>query len=410
MKINFRNTPLISKQLNLRKNLYSDIENVRQIPIVPRLLDQICRTTGMGFAAIARVTDETWITCSVKDDIAFGLNPGDELEVETTICHEVRLSEEAVFIEDVSKDQLYCSHPTPAMYGFQSYVSYPIFRKDGSFFGTLCAIDPNPAKVETPEIENMFHLFSDLISFHLNAIEEMQVSAEELAEEKHNSELREQFIAILGHDLKNPIATTRMSADLLLKVSDNEIIQQHAGIIKSTSYRMAGLIENILDFARGRLGQGIKIERKPCQDTLQTTLEQVIKEVKVISPGHEIKLDINLQKVVPCDQNRIGQLFSNLLANAAIHGSKKHPIKVKVTSKNETFSLSVINAGKKIPDAAKKHLFQPFYREKVKPGKQGLGLGLFITSEIARAHGGEMQVSSNEEKTQFTFKMPLENK
>lgn len=410
MKINFRKKRLIRKQIDLRQNLQADIDSVNQIPIVPRLLDEICRNTGMGFAAIARVTDDTWITCSIKDDIAFGLKPGDELEVETTICHEVRLSEEAVFIEDVKKDQLFCNHPTPAMYGFQSYVSYPIFRKDGSFFGTLCAIDPNPAKVKTPEIERMFRLFSELISFHLNAIEEIQDSAEELAEEKKNSELREQFIAILGHDLKNPVATTRMSADLLLEVSDNEIVKRQAGIIKSTSFRMAGLIENILDFARGRLGEGIMIERKPCQRTLQKTLEQVIKEVDVISPGRNIELELDLQQAVNCDENRIAQLFSNLLANAAIHGSEEHPIQVHASTKNGEFTLSVINAGEKIPDAAKKHLFQPFYRNDVKPGKQGLGLGLFITSEIARAHGGKMQVSSTDEETRFTFKMPLKNK
>lgn len=410
MKINLRKKHLISTPINLPRKFQSDIESVNQIPIVSRLLDEICRTTGMGFAAIARVTDNTWITCTTKDDIAFGLQPGDELKVETTICHEVRLSEEAVFIDNVKKDQHYCNHTTPAMYGFQSYVSYPIFRKDGSFFGTLCAIDPEPAEVKTKEVEGMFRLFSDLISFHLNAVEEMQHSAKELAEEKENSELREQFIAILGHDLKNPIATTRMSADLLLRTSDDELVKRQAGIIKSTSYRMAGLIENILDFARGRLGEGIMIERKPCQESLQKTLEQVIKEVKVIAPDRNIELELDLKQAVNCDENRIGQLFSNLLANAAIHGSEQHPIQVYVSSKNDEFILSVKNAGKKIPEAAKKHLFQPFYREDVKPGKQGLGLGLFITSEIARAHGGEMQVSSSDEQTQFTFKMPLKDK
>lgn len=372
-------------------------------------MDVICSTTGMGFAAIARVTDNAWITCALKDEIAFGLKPGDELDVTTTICHEVRLSEKAVFIDHVDENQRFCSHPTPIKYGFQSYVSYPIFREDGSFFGTLCAIDPNPAKVETPEVESMFRLFSDLISFHLNVIEEIQDSADELAEEKYNSELREQFIAILGHDLKNPIATTRMSADLLLKVSDSEMVKRHAGIIKSTSFRMAGLIENILDFARGRLGEGIQIERRPCQETLQKTLQQIVKEVDVISPGRNIELDMDLQEAVDCDENRIAQLFSNLLANAALHGSGEHPIRAIASSKNGEFTLSVSNAGEKIPDSAKKHLFQPFYREDVKPGKQGLGLGLFITAEIARAHGGEMLVSSTDEQTRFTFKMPLGN-
>ncbi|WP_372919678.1 ATP-binding protein [Salegentibacter sp.] len=410
MEINFSINRPISKQLELSKEQQEEIESIKQIPIVSKLLDVICRTTGMGFAAIARVSDQAWITCAIKDEIAFGLEPGDELDVKTTICHEVRLSREAVFIDHVEKDVHYCKHPTPIQYGFQSYVSYPIFRKDGSFFGTLCAIDPNPTRVNTPEIKNMFDLFSELISFHLNAVEEIKISANELADEKQNSDLREQFIAILGHDLKNPLATTRMSADLLLKVSDNEIVKRQAGIIKSTSFRMAGLIENILDFARGRLGQGIVIERQPCRDSLQKTLKQVVKEVDIMAPGRNIDLKLEIEDDVDCDENRIAQLFSNLLANAVIHGSEEHSIDVFASSKGGEFMLSVSNGGDKIPDSAKKHLFQPFYREDVKPGKQGLGLGLFITSEIALAHGGKMEVNSTDEQTKFIFRMPLKTK
>lgn len=361
----------------------------------------------MGFAAVARVTDDQWITCTTKDNISFGLKPGDELEVETTICHEVRQNNKPVFIDHVREDDFYCNHPTPRIYKFQSYVSVPIYRKDGSFFGTLCAIDPQPAKVNTPEITGMFELFSDLISFHLNAIEELNASTAKLEEERHNSELREQFLATLGHDLRNPLATTRMAADILMKMSKDEIVKRQAGIIKSTSYRMAGLIDNMLDFVRGRLGEGIVISRNPCQKTLQKTLEQVVKETEIMTPGRKIDLELDLKDSINCDENRIGQLFSNLLGHAIIHGSEEHPIKISACSKDGEFTLTVSYRGEKIPESAKSHLFQPFYREKVKPGKEGLGLGLFITSEIAKAHGGEMEVKSTEEETSFTFRMPL---
>ena len=244
----------INTKFNSVKNPEAAIDAINRIPIINQLLDVICSSTGMGFAAIAKVTEDSWIACTTKDSIEFGLEPGDELQIETTICSEVRKYDQPVFIDEVDKDAIYCDHPAPLKYGFQSYVSVPIYKSDGSFFGTLCAIDPKPAKVKNPATESLFKLFSELISFHLNAIEEMNVSALKLAEEKKNSELREQFIAILGHDLKNPIATTRMSADILLKISQDEIVQRQAGIIKSTTFRMNGLIENILDFARGRLG------------------------------------------------------------------------------------------------------------------------------------------------------------
>lgn len=362
----------------------------------------------MGFAAIARVTDNQWVTCTTKDSISFGLKPGDVLEIETTICNEVRKTKEPVFIDNVKKDDVYSNHHSSKLYEFQSYVSVPIIRKDGSFFGTLCAIDPKPAKVNTPEITGMFELFSDLISFHLNAIEELNASTAELKEERYNSELREQFIAILGHDLRNPLATTRMAADILMKISKDEIVKRQAGTIKSTSYRMAGLIDNMLDFARGRLGEGIIISRNPCRETLHKILEQVVKETEIMTPGRSIDLELDLKESINCDENRIGQLFSNLLGNAVLHGSAEHPIRIFASSQNGEFVLSVTNCGEKIADSAKPHLFQPFYREKIKPGKEGLGLGLFITSEIAKAHGGEMEIKSTDEETCFTFRMPLE--
>ena len=84
----------------------------------------------------------------MRDEIAFGLEPGGELEVETTICHEIRQSREAGGHRPRREDAVYCGHHTPALYGFQSYISMPIFSPDGSFFGTLCAIDPQPARAE----------------------------------------------------------------------------------------------------------------------------------------------------------------------------------------------------------------------------------------------------------------------
>ena len=129
-----------------------DIDAVARIAAVPTILDVLCATTGMGFAAVARVTEERWIVCGVKDDIAFGLRPGGELKIKTTICHEVRQMQEPVIINHVAEDDRYRSHHTPAMYGFQSYIAMPILLADGSFFGTLCAIDPKPRMLDTPQV------------------------------------------------------------------------------------------------------------------------------------------------------------------------------------------------------------------------------------------------------------------
>jgi len=121
-------------------------------PAIRAILEHVCRATRMGFAALARVTDSRWIACQVVDQIEFGLDPGDELAVATTICNEIRESGEAVVIDHVTIDAGWRTHPTPTLYGFESYISFPVVLSDGSFWGTLCAIDPHPHQVSSEEL------------------------------------------------------------------------------------------------------------------------------------------------------------------------------------------------------------------------------------------------------------------
>jgi transcriptional regulator with XRE-family HTH domain len=191
-----------------------DVEAISCIPVIPKLLEVICRKTGMGFAAVARVTDDKWIACGVRDEISFGLKPGSELKLETTICNEIRQSGIGVIIDNVKKDKNFACHHTPAMYGFQSYISIPIFRCDGSFFGTLCAIDPKPAKLNNPETIEMFKLFAELISFHLNLVEQRAFAEANDTEDCKRIELKKRFIEALGHELPNPVNAVLNSAKI----------------------------------------------------------------------------------------------------------------------------------------------------------------------------------------------------
>lgn len=120
------------------------------------MLAQICVKTGMGFAAVARVTETRWIACQVLDRIDFGMDPGDELKIAETICDEIRDSGEAVVFDDASADIKWSRHPVPVIYGFKSYCSFPVYLDDGRFFGTLCAIDPNRRQVSNEIVIQMF--------------------------------------------------------------------------------------------------------------------------------------------------------------------------------------------------------------------------------------------------------------
>lgn len=127
------------------------------------MLRQICDSTGMGFAAIACVTEQRWIACQVEDRIEFGLDPGDELKINETICDEIRDSGEAVVFDDASDDIKWSRHPVPVIYGIKSYCSFPIYLEDGSFFGTLCAVDPAPRRVSDEAIVAQFTEFADAV-------------------------------------------------------------------------------------------------------------------------------------------------------------------------------------------------------------------------------------------------------
>jgi signal transduction histidine kinase len=382
-----------------------DIAAIGEIDAVPMILDVVCRSTGMGFAAVARVTEDRWIACSVRDDIQFGLRPGGELKVETTICDAIRESRQPVVIDHVSRDAVYSKHPTPAMYGFQSYISVPILRADGSFFGTLCAIDPRPARLNTPQIIGMFRLFAELIGFHLAARERVASSEATLRREHENAELREQFIAVLGHDLRNPLASISAGVQMLSRRPPEDKARHILKVIESSVGRMAELVDHVVDFARERLGQGLPVDRSASGE-LGPALEAVLAETRLATPGRVIEAQLSLAEAVDCDHCRIAQLFANLLANAVTHGAADRPIRVSASAREGAFELSVANAGAAIPPFLIDRLFQPFFRASAQQSQQGLGLGLYIASAIARAHRGTLRVASTQDETRFTFRMP----
>ncbi len=387
--------------------LKDDLAKVASIDAVPMILDICCKTTGMGFAAVARVTDRHWMACAVRDEIGFGLKPGGELELRTTICDEIRSGGQGVVIDNVAEDPLYRDHHTPKIYGLQSYISIPIIRANGEFFGTLCAIDPQPARLNRPEIVGMFKLFADLIAFHLDSQDRLAASQAALLGERHSAELREQFIAVLGHDLRNPIASIESGARLLERAPIDDRSKAILGLMHKSVTRMAGLIDDILDFARGRLGGGVIVDKR-VDARLEETLRHVIAEMGASSPGRTIVSEIALDQPVAADTTRMGQLLSNLLGNALTHGAADRPVVVRIAAAADMFELSVSNAGQPIPAEDMERLFQPFTRTHARSGsREGLGLGLYIASEIARAHGGRLEAVSTPQQTCFTFRMPL---
>ncbi len=384
----------------------ADIDAVNRIGAVPSILDVVCRTTGMGFAAVARVTEDRWVICQVVDSINFGLKPGGELNVRTTLCDEIRDSHVPIVIDEVTLDPLYKGHHTPAKYGFQSYISMPIILPGGKFFGTLCAIDPRPMQLKNPGTIGMFKLFAELIAFHLDANDRLASTQAALVDERKISEFREQFIAVLGHDLRNPLASIDAGTRLLQRTPLNEQADKVVNLIRGSVVRMSGLIDNVLDLARARLGSGLSLVINT-DEPLKPVLVQVIDELVSVGLGQTIEAKLDFEDPVKCDRGRIGQLLSNLLGNAITHGAADGVIHINASISDGMFELSVANSGDPIAPDTLKQLFIPFFRGNARPSQQGLGLGLYIASEIAREHGGTLKAVSTKEETIFTFKMPM---
>ncbi|TAV47311.1 PAS domain-containing sensor histidine kinase [Rhizobium leguminosarum] len=223
--------------------------------------------------------------------------------------------------------------------------------------------------------------------------------------EQQTAELREQFIAILGHDLRNPLASIAAAGRMLRKEEQTDRSTKVLDLMQGSVVRMSGLIDNVLDFARARLGGGIVLDRRA--EELEPILRQVIEELRYSHLDRAIEVSIELDGPLNCDSSRIGQLVSNLLGNALTHGTPDEPVRLSAATVDGRLELWIANGGAPISSDAMTRLFQPFFKGEAGTSQRGLGLGLYIASEIARAHGGTIMVSSDDKETCFTFVMPL---
>lgn len=391
----------------MKSSIAEDISAINRISSVPSILRVVSEITGLRFVTIARVTGDSWTACAVLDKIDFGLQAGSELDVTTTLCAEVRDSHVPVIVNHASEDGEYCSHPTPRMYGFESYIAVPIFRVDGEYFGNVCAFDPLPARLTDEKIVSTIKLFAELISVQLQAEEKHRASETALLSERETAELREQFIAVLGHDLRNPLSSIRLGTEILLqKPLDPQALSILERMRRSCA-RISKLVEDVLDFARGRLGSGIPLSLREVPD-LEQDLGHVVEELRGAYPDRVVDCVMEIDGSVVCDRSRVAQLFSNLLGNAFMHGAPDEPVRVLASGNSGGFSLSVTNQGAPIPSETMSRLFQPFWRPTTETSQNGgLGLGLYIAAQIARSHGGALEVSSSATTgTTFTFRLP----
>lgn len=220
---------------------------------------------------------------------------------------------------------------------------------------------------------------------------------------------RDQFIGILGHDLRNPLSAIRASAQLLLRKPLEPGQEKALWRIVHSSGRMGRMISDVLDLARGHLGGGLPLHRQ--RMNLPEVCRHVLDELGVTHPDRSLLLDVQTDGWGEWDPDRVAQVVSNLVGNALEHGMPDEPVRVKISEAAGSSSevcLAVHNEGDPIPPAQLWTIFEPF-RSSPQPqrGSKGLGLGLYIVHQIAEAHGGTVKVHSTaEDGTTFEVRLP----
>ena len=214
----------------------------------------------------------------------------------------------------------------------------------------------------------------------------------------------EMRVGILGHDLRNPLSTIQMGAQLLQNAVSDEGQLRIVRRMKSATDRMTRMVEQLLDLTRARLGSGLGLAGARSSVNVADLVQRVIEELQTGGPDEEIVVATSSDCVIAGDPDRLLQLFSNLVGNALRHRTPGTPVAVRIDDSGSEVSVDVQNAGVIPPDVLPV-IFDPFRTTASSAG--GLGLGLFIAHEIAIAHGGTLSVHSSERTgTTLTTRLP----
>ena len=219
-------------------------------------------------------------------------------------------------------------------------------------------------------------------------------------------QLNEVFVGILGHDLRNPLSSFQVGLEFLDGQLTDERQRRVLSRMRSSSQRMHAMIEELLDLTRMRLGGGVGLMRDPAPVDVRTLLERTVDELRAVHDSRAVVLDAPPGCSTIGDEERLNRLFSNLVGNAIVHGQADAPVTVRAACTDQIV-VDVHNHGA-IARELIGSIFEPFRSRQRTGGAKGLGLGLYIADQIARAHGGSIDVSSTDSAgTVFTVRLPL---
>lgn len=380
--------------------------------MIPSMLDVIFESTHMGVIIVARVTQDRWLACAIRDEINFGLKAGQEVPIRTTICGDIQVDGQPVIIEHADQDPTYCNHPTPQLYGFQSYISVPIFLRDGAFFGTLCAIDPQPRPLRSGKALDMFLLFADLIAFHLQntdvAVHDSP-AYKGISNRLANSEdENRQYLHISNHNLQEPLRKIAIFSSLLAESAEQAEYEKTKNLavrINANAQKFSVMIKDLSAFAV--LNEKLVSEE---QFRLARILDDVLDRLKLLIQEKQANVEIGPLPELYGSASQFETLFFNLIINSLTYSAKDRNPEIRVYSNEldaeelpaalagmmdgDAYEIVVEDNGIGIDGSQLERIFDIFSLVPVDEVPLSGGLGLAFARKIVRNHNGIITAES----------------
>lgn len=374
------------------------VELLTSLDSVAALLRVVCDISGLGVATVAEVTEQRWIACAVEDRIAFGLQPGAELDLESTLCNHVRSSHDAVIISDVTQNPTYCDHPAPGLYGWKSYLSVPVFRPNGTFFGTLCAFDPQPApRLEQRPVIDTLDGFARLLGELLAREEQRREASPGARGDLDLTPLREQLLVLLEEDLQRPLQA-------LAKEASADAAQ--AQRLQVEAQRLAEGSAAAADFVRVRLGHGLPL-KLTLVEGVNERLTNLLATLQARFPDQTLGSELpELPAAVRLDLPRLLQAMGALLEWVASRNPAGGTLLLRGELDERCYRLAVESRTAVVDPGSLSQVFQPALTEATPEQPARLELSLYLAQEVARGHGGSLVARQENGRLRFILTLP----
>lgn len=374
------------------------IELLTSLDSVAALLRVVCDISGLGVATVAEVTEQRWIACAIEDRIAYGLQPGAELDLESTLCNQVRSSHDAVIISDVTQNPTYCDHPAPGLYGWKSYLSVPVFRPNGTFFGTLCAFDPQPApRLEQRPVIDTLDGFARLLGELLAREEQRREESPGVRGDRDLTPLREQLLVLVEEDLQRPLQALA-AQDLPTSAPEAEVWQAEARRLAERSAAAA-------EFVRARLGHGLPL-KLALEENVNERLLSLFATLQTRFPDQALSSELQaLPAALRLDLPRVLQALDAVLEEVASRNLPGGTLRLRSVVKERCYSL-VVESTTVMDPGELSQLFQPALKTVDLERRTRLDLGLYLAHKIARGHGGSLVARQENGRLRFILTLP----